>query len=93
LIMAGRAWLAAAVLAISLAPQLAGAAAEAAPTHEISREQAARMLLQRYGTSARVVRADVIEQAGRRVYVFRLLSINGSVWVVHIDALSGAEVP
>ena len=61
--------------------------------HEISREQATQVLQQRYGTAARIVRTDVIEKGGRHVYVFRLLSVNGKVWIVHIDAQSGAEVP
>jgi len=52
-----------------------------------------RILQQRYGSAARVVRTDVIELGGRHVYVFRLLSVNGRVWIVHIDAQSGAEVP
>jgi Peptidase propeptide and YPEB domain len=85
-----RAWLSGAVLAMSLA--LCAGAAE--PTgHEISREQAAQMLHDRYGAQARVVRADVNDQAGQRVYVFRLLSVNGRIWIVRIDARSGAELP
>ena len=52
-----------------------------------------QVLQQRYGGAARVVRTDVIEKGGRHVYVFRLLSVNGKVWIVHIDAQSGAEVP
>jgi hypothetical protein len=61
--------------------------------YELSREQAAQMLQQRYGSAARAVRLDVVEQRGRRVYVFRFLSVNGRVWIVHIDAKSGTEVP
>lgn len=62
-------------------------------THEVSREQATQMLHERYGSQARVLRADEIDQGGRRVYVFRLLSANGRVWIVRIDAKSGAELP
>jgi uncharacterized membrane protein YkoI len=69
------------------------ATAPVTSTHEVSREQATQMLQNRYGDAARVVRTDVIEQGGRRVYVFRLLSANGRVWIVRIDARTGAEVP
>jgi hypothetical protein len=51
------------------------------------------MLRQRYGNAAQVVRTDVVEEDGHRLYVFRLLSVNGKVWIVRIDAKSGAEVP
>jgi len=92
LIIAVRAWLAAAVMAMSLALPFAAWATEQ-PPREVTREQATRMLQQRYGPSTRVVRADLVEQAGRHVYVFRLLSANGRVWIVHIDAQSGTELP
>jgi len=77
------------------APHAAEAAATIAPhdQNEISREQAAHMLRERYGSAARVVRTDEVDEGGRHVYVFRLLSVNGRVWIVHIDAKSGAEVP
>ena len=68
-------------------------AARAAEAHEMTREEAEHMLQERYGSAARVVRADQVEEGGRRVYIFRLLSVNGQVWIVHIDAKSGAEVP
>jgi uncharacterized membrane protein YkoI len=104
-IIAGPVWLAAAALTTCLAFSLRVPATEAASItevasnteaasiHEISREQAMQVLQQRYGGAARVVRTDVIEKGGRHVYVFRLLSVNGKVWIVHIDAQSGAEVP
>ena len=60
---------------------------------EITREQAVLRLQQRYGNEARVVRTDVMEEAGHHVFVFRMLSVNGRIWIVHIDARSGAEVP
>jgi uncharacterized membrane protein YkoI len=61
--------------------------------HQISREQALRILQDRYGSAARVVRTDEVDEGGRLVYIFRLLSDSGRVWIVHIDANSGAEVP
>ena len=85
------------VLALSCiaGPEARAAQGESAQpmTHEISREQAAQMLQERYGSSVRVVRSDVVDEGGRRLYVFRLLSVNGRVWIVHIDARSGSEVP
>jgi len=51
----------------------------------------AALVQKRYG--ARVVRADSTDQAGRHLYVFRLLSAGGKVWIVRVDARSGAEVP
>ena len=78
---------------VSLAGPGGASALESADRREISREQATQELQKRYGNGARVVRADVIEEGGHHVYVFRLLSVNGRVWVVRIDAHSGAEVP
>lgn len=66
---------------------------EASTLSALSREQAAQEIQKRYGGSARVVRADSVDQGGRRIYVFRLLSGSGKVWIVRIDAHSGAEVP
>ena len=84
-------------LALSCIPGPDARAAQGASarpmTHEISREQAVQMLQERYGSSVRVVRSDVVDEGGRRLYVFRLLSVNGRVWIVHIDAMSGTEVP
>jgi hypothetical protein len=59
--------------------------------HELSREEAMALVQQRYG--ARVVRTDIADQQGRRLYVFRLLSSAGKVWIVRVDARTGAEVP
>jgi uncharacterized membrane protein YkoI len=59
--------------------------------HELSREQAVALVQKRYG--ARVVRADIADQDGRHVYVFRLLSTDGKVWIVRVDARSGTEMP
>jgi uncharacterized iron-regulated membrane protein len=70
-------------------PQAPGAQARAEP--ELSREQAVEMVQKRYG--ARVVRAEFLDQEGRHVYVFRLLSAAGKVWIVRVDARTGTEVP
>lgn len=82
---------------LAASAQLASAQPDAADAHgtaeQMTREQAARMLQVRYGTAAKVVRTDVVEQDGHPVYVFRLLSVNGRIWIVHIDARSGTEVP
>ena len=40
---------------------------------------------------ARVVRAEVSESNGRRVYVLRLLSEEGRVWTIKVDAETGGE--
>ena len=92
------AWLLAAVLGIGAGSSAgsatpAGAMAREPLAHEISREQATQMLHDRYGSQVRVVRADVSDEDGRRIYVFRLLSVSGRIWIVRIDAHSGAEVP
>jgi uncharacterized membrane protein YkoI len=71
--------------------QFEAPAAEARAEHELSREQAVALVQKRYG--ARVVRADIADQDGRHVYVFRLLSAGGKVWVVRVDACTGTEVP
>jgi Peptidase propeptide and YPEB domain len=89
-------WLVCAVWALGamgLARAAAAYAVEAPPAHQESREQATREVQKRYGGEARVVRTDVVEQNGHQIYVFRLLSGNGRVWIVRIDATSGAEVP
>jgi len=80
---AGTAWPA------SPKPDAAPAATRA--DHDLSREQALALVQKRYG--ARVVRADIADQGGRHLYVFRLLSPAGKVWIVRVDARSGAEVP
>jgi hypothetical protein len=65
--------------------------AESRAAPELSREQAVALVQKRYG--ARVVRADIADQGGRRLYVFRLLSSAGKVWIVRVDARGGMEVP
>jgi hypothetical protein len=39
--------------------------------------------------NARVVRTDVVDEDGRKVYVLKLLSENGRVFTVRVDANSG----
>jgi uncharacterized membrane protein YkoI len=66
------------------------AAAGATVVVELSREQAIALVQRRY--HARVVRTTLIEQQGRHVYVFRLLSSGSHVWTVRIDAKTGAQL-
>ena len=42
--------------------------------------------------SARVVRYETSESDGRRLYVLRLLSDQGRVWTVKVDAETGKEL-
>ena len=72
-------------------PQAPSPAPQSRADHELSREEAMVLVQKRYG--ARVVRTDIADQDGRRLYVFRLLSSAGKVWIVRVDARSGAEVP
>ncbi|MGD9599025.1 MAG: PepSY domain-containing protein [Steroidobacteraceae bacterium] len=41
---------------------------------------------------ARVIRAETRESNGRRIHQLRLLSDDGRVWTVRIDAATGAEI-
>lgn len=50
-------------------------------------DQAVSMAERRY--RARVVRTEVTEQRGARTYVLRLLSEEGRVWTVRVDAATG----
>ena len=54
----------------------------------VSLDQAVAMAERRF--NARVVKAGVSESNGRRVYVLRLLSEQGRVWTVRVDADSGS---
>lgn len=54
----------------------------------MSLDQAIALAERRY--KARVVRAEASNYKGRRVYVLRLLSEEGRVWTVRVDASSGA---
>ncbi|HPF27244.1 MAG TPA: hypothetical protein P5528_06720 [Steroidobacteraceae bacterium] len=54
----------------------------------ISIDEAVSRAERRYG--ARVVRAETIERDGRQIYVLRMLSDDGRVFVVRIAASNGA---
>jgi hypothetical protein len=55
----------------------------------VSLDEAVSMVEKRF--KARVVRADVRNEDGRRIYVLRLLSEgSGRVWTVRIDAATGS---
>ncbi len=54
----------------------------------VSLDQAVAMAERRF--KAKVVRAGVTESNGRRIYVLRLLSEQGRVWTVKVDADSGS---
>jgi uncharacterized membrane protein YkoI len=53
----------------------------------MSLDDAVRMVENRY--RARAVRADVVNNGGRRVYEIRLLNADGKVWKVRVDAETG----
>jgi hypothetical protein len=53
----------------------------------VSMDQAIAQVERRY--KARVVRAEQAESNGRRIYVLRLLSEEGRVWTVRVDAETG----
>jgi hypothetical protein len=76
---------------LSFAAPAAHAAESVRAEREITRVQATQIVQKRYG--ARVVRASDVDEGGRHLYVFKLLSEGGKVWIVRIDAHSGAEVP
>ena len=77
------------VCASFLTPGVAGAREAPAAEAGLSMDQAIAMTEKRY--KARVVRASTDESGGQRVYVLRLLSEEGRVWTVRIDAVTGAE--
>lgn len=54
----------------------------------ISLDEAIDMAQRRF--NARVVRAEVAERGGRRTYVLRLLSEDGRVFNVRVDAATGS---
>jgi hypothetical protein len=74
------------------APQPAGAAVEerallVVPHDGISLDEAVSRAERQY--KARVVRTDVQDEDGRKVYVLKLLSDNGRVFTVRVDAQTG----
>jgi hypothetical protein len=78
-------------LLLPVAAVLADAEENVRAERELTRVQATEMVQKRYG--ARVVRASDTDEGGRHLYVFKLLSEAGKVWIVRIDVHSGAEVP
>lgn len=54
----------------------------------VSLDQAVEMAQRRY--RAKAVRAETIRQGEKRVHQIRLLSADGKVWNVRVDAESGA---
>ncbi len=62
--------------------------ARALAERRISMDEAVDLAQRRY--NARVVRAEVAERDGRRVYVLRLLSEDGRVFNVRVDAATGS---
>jgi uncharacterized membrane protein YkoI len=83
--------IACALALLSVAAALADTHENARAQPELTRVQATQIVQKRYG--ARVVRASDSDEGGRHLYVFKLLSDAGKVWIVRIDAHSGAEVP
>lgn len=53
----------------------------------MSLDQAVQMAQRRY--HARAVKAETIRQGDRRVHRIRLMSAEGKVWHVHVDAQTG----
>lgn len=78
--------------AVTAAPFRGGHALEAAPMQArhaaMTLDQAIEMAEKRF--RARVVRAGVEESGGQRIYVLRLVSEQGRVWTVRVDAQTGS---
>jgi hypothetical protein len=55
---------------------------------QLSMDEAVELAQRRF--NARVVRAEVVERDGRRVYLLRLLSEDGRVFNVRVDAATGS---
>lgn len=54
----------------------------------ISLDQAVQMAQRRF--RAKAVKAETVQSGGRRIHQIRLLSAEGKVWTVRVDAESGA---
>lgn len=54
----------------------------------VSLDQAVEMAQRRY--RARAVKAETVRSGERRIHKIRLLSAEGKVWNVHVDAQTGA---
>jgi uncharacterized membrane protein YkoI len=67
---------------------IAPVAARTLADRQISMDEAVDLAQRRY--NARVVRAEVSERGGRRVYLLRLLSSDGRVFNVSVDAATGS---
>jgi hypothetical protein len=72
---------------VTAAPAPAAAPWQAVTLARLTLDQAIDMAERRF--HARVVRAGMDEVDGRRVYVLRMLSEQGRVWTVRVDAESG----
>lgn len=74
------------------APTYGSSALEAMPLQvrhsTMTLDQAIEMAEKRF--HARVVRAGVEESNGQRIYVLRLVSDQGRVWTIRVDAQSGS---
>ena len=57
-------------------------------TAGMSLDQAVEMAQRRF--RAKAVKAETVESGGKRVHQIRLLSAEGKVWMVRVDAESGA---
>lgn len=57
-------------------------------TQNISLDEAVQMAQSRY--RAKAVRAETVNNGGRRVHQIRLLSPEGKVWMVRVDAETGS---
>src|SRR5687768_14645648 len=58
------------------------------PSASVSLDQAVEMAQRRY--HAKAVRAETVRKGERLVHQVRLLSTEGKVWTVNVDAQSGA---
>jgi len=84
-------------MASALISPLAGAQEliDRRPRHEyriepagVSLDQAVEMAQRRY--RAKAVKAETVRRGDRRIHQIRLLSAEGKVWTVRVDAESGA---
>ncbi|HSN71920.1 MAG TPA: PepSY domain-containing protein [Steroidobacteraceae bacterium] len=64
-----------------------GALAQVLQRGGITLDEAVALVQARY--DAKVVKAETVEQRGRTVHRIRLLSADGRVWTVSVDAQSG----
>ena len=78
---------AALVFASATLPPPSASAPLVMPRGSISMDQAVRRVEERY--HARVVKAETENDAGRTLYVLRLLNDAGKVWTVRVDAANG----